>query len=620
MTNFLNFELWTLTLEKYSFLKKPTNNNKNNHKKLKIGLAVTTLVVIILTAATAIPAYLAYRDAMALKAAFKDFKDGVLLQDLSHMERALGAADTELSRMQNHTAPLNWTRVIPFVGNYKADLDRVLRASRNGIDAGNLFIDSIKPSASLLGFSAQGAASGELSGQQRVAGIIELMPKLAEDIDPIVNEIAEINKDLSKINPNRYPRVLGGVNVREALNQVTELSNGLAESAPRFKEILTTLPSQLGSDKPMTYLVLFQNDKELRSTGGFWTAYAIIKLNKGEIVDMTSGDMYFLDIDNRVAFYPPAPYPIATYLKLEDWYIRDVNIYADFEEAVNKMGEFWARVPGVPNYDAVVAIDTFVVEDLLGVLGPVELGGYGQFTKDNVTYQLELVSNVLKKNEGDRKDILGGLMREIVNRAFGLPANEYDKLISLAAENLSEKHILLNFKNSKAQALAEEFNMAGKINTTWEGDYLHINDTNLAGRKANWWIKEVVTKKTDKNGKTVLTIEYTNEGDYHSEWNTGYRDWVRVYVPKGSTLINSTGSLNPVQIKEEYGKTYFEGYMAVDPKQSVTLSLEYQIPQSTNLEKLLVQKQPGTPNFEYSISLGSNTLTHPLEKDIELEF
>lgn len=606
-------------MSKYSFLKKSKKYPKIN-VKLRVGLVVAGVLAGVLVLATAVPVFLAYRDAMALKAAFKDFKDGVILQDLTHMERALGAADAELKKMQTHTTPLNWTRMVPFVGGYKADMDRVFRASRNAIDAGSLLIASVKPNAELLGFASNGTQATELSGQERIQGIITLMPQLAVDIDPISSKIVEINSDMVRINPARYPKNIGGINVRDALDQIMSLSNSLAEAAPQFKEILTTLPAELGLEKPKTYLVLFQNDKELRSTGGFWTAYAIITLNKGAITNMNSGDMYFLDIDNRASYYPPAPYPIATFLKLKDWYIRDVNIYPDFAESVTTMGEFWARIPGLPAYDSVIGIDTFVVEDLLSVLGPVELGGYGEFNAENVTYQLELVSNVLKKNQGDRKDILGGLMREIVGRAFGMPSKEYDQLLTVLFDNLSKKHILLYFKNPKAQTIAEEFNYAGRINTIWQGDYLHINDTNLAGRKANWWIEEQVSKVTDKNGKTLLTVEYINTGDYHAEWNTGYRDWVRVYVPQGSTLIDASGSLYEVTTGEEYGKTYFAGYMAVDPKQSATLTLEYQIPTTVDLKNLLIQKQPGTPGFEYEVRWDGKSESLVLGKDTELAF
>ena len=91
-------------------------------------------------------------------------------------------------------------------------------------------------------------------------------------------------------------------------------------------------------------------------------------------------------------------------------------------------------------------------------------------------------------------------------------------------------------------------------------------------------------------------------------------------MPKGSTLTTASGSLYEATTGEEYGKTYFAGYMAVDPKQSATLTLEYQIPPSVDLKNLLVQKQPGTPGFEYEVRWDGKEEAVTLSKDTEVAF
>ena len=64
----------------------------------------------------------------------------------------------------------------------------------------------------------------------------------------------------------------------------------------------------LGKDKPRKYLVLFQNDAELRPTGGFLTGFAVIQVDKGKISVIQSDDIYKLDekFPKRI----PAPDPI----------------------------------------------------------------------------------------------------------------------------------------------------------------------------------------------------------------------------------------------------------------------------------------------------------------------
>jgi len=67
----------------------------------------------------------------------------------------------------------------------------------------------------------------------------------------------------------------------------------------------------VGEPTEKKYLIIFQNDKELRPTGGFITAYAVFRLDSGVIHVDTSSDIYSLDatISNK----PVAPAPILKY-------------------------------------------------------------------------------------------------------------------------------------------------------------------------------------------------------------------------------------------------------------------------------------------------------------------
>ena len=53
-----------------------------------------------------------------------------------------------------------------------------------------------------------------------------------------------------------------------------------------------------------------------------------------------------------------------------------------------------------------------------------------------------------------------------------------------------------------AQKAVEDFGIAGKIKENYQGDYLHISDSNLGGRKSNLYVKQEVDQEitTDKNG------------------------------------------------------------------------------------------------------------------------
>lgn len=95
---------------------------------------------------------------------------------------------------------------------------------------------------------------------------------------------------------------------------------------------------------------------------------------------------------------------------------------------------------------------------------------------------------------------------------------------------------------------------------------------------------------------------------------------MRVYVPKGSKLIKSSGSEVAFTAAEDLGKTVFQGFFTVRPQGTAKIVLEYSVPiKVSNQYKLLIQKQPGTDGIIYDINaLGHHENSFPLTNDKEL--
>jgi len=134
--------------------------------------------------------------------------------------------------------------------------------------------------------------------------------------------------------------------------------------------------------------------------------------------------------------------------------------------------------------------------------------------------------------------------------------------------------------------------------------------------------------------KTV-TIDYKNPqpaSDCNLErgelcLNGLYRDWVRVYVPKGSELIESNGSEVEVATYEDLDKTVFEAFYGdkspLRPLGKAQLVFKYKLPFKVEKDKpygLLIQKQPGTYGYEYSVNFAGKQDTFELKTDREIKF
>jgi hypothetical protein len=537
----------------------------------------------------------------------------------------LTALDEKLEKIERNLAPLSWVRAVPFVSSYYYDAEHLLAAANYGIETGQILVETVEPFADVFGFKTE-HSEAVLDAEKKIQGLVKAMPQMVLRMGEISEKFNLIHQELDQIDPNRYPERFRGQPIRPLLRDVKQSMNQIEESMPDIKELLTVLPTALGDPQPKTYLVLFQNDKELRPTGGFLTAYALLTVKGGEITSVSSDDIYHLD--ESISWHPAPPAVLAQYLQVKNYWARDTNLSPDFKESMLEFEKFWSRAPGVPKIDGIIGMDTYVVQKLLEVLGPVKLPDYEEeFTAENIVYQLELYANLLMKFQWNRKDLLGRLMNAILEKAFHAPREQWKPLAEMGLKLAEEKHILLYLHEPRAQILAEKYNYAGRIRD-FEGDYLHINDSNFAGRKANWFVEEKVTKeiKRGEMGEKVevtVSIDYKNTGEYHAEWNTGYRDYVRIYVPRGSGLISSSGSLHPVATFEDLGKTVFAGYLAIDPLQTASFVVKYELPFKVPQDQILpmlIQKQPGTDGHLYKIIVdGRQVEEFNLKSDLEID-
>ena len=151
-------------------------------------------------------------------------------------------------------------------------------------------------------------------------------------------------------------------------------------------------------------MVLFQNDKELRPTGGFLTAYSIAKVDKGRFTPVLSDDIY--NLDSKYTPTVAAPEPFYKYLKgpyviSRKYKLRDMNWSPDFSESMSLFVKE-AEKAGIKKIDGVIAVDTQFLVNLLDVLGTIGVPGYGDFSTKivsqcncpQVIYELESFADI----------------------------------------------------------------------------------------------------------------------------------------------------------------------------------------------------------------------------------
>src|SRR3989338_3240940 len=563
--------------------------------------------------------------------------ESIQLQDLPAAKTHVTNAKNQFKITQKTLLPLTPFRIIPLFGWYVSDIQRGINAAIHSLAAAQKFTEAITPYADVLGLEGEGTFLGG-TAQERLANGVAALSKASPQLDGIGKDLVKAKNDVNKIASWRYPNFLPGkpgTKIDSAKLALENIESLIVDAKP----LIEVLPQIMGQEEEKKYLILFQNDKELRPTGGFITAYAIFRVNKGIMESEGSSDIYQLDgtLLKRVA----APEPIVKYLPgVFSLNIRDSNLSPDFLVSMKQFQELYENTTDRKEIDGIIAIDTQFVMDMINVLGPLEAFGE-QFTTEHlevcacpqIIYELELFADQPTGfDKGNRKGIIGVLMQDMMTKTFTAPKSTWPKVLDQIVTSLQNKNILLSFKDPASQEAVEKINFAGRLNN-YDGDYLHINETNFAGAKSNLYIEQKVRQEIKKGKddsivkKVTIDYRYPRRMDNcNLERTSGlclagiYRDWIRIYVPKGSKLIKASGTEVEITAGEDLGKTVFEGFFTIRPEGTAKIELEYSVPIKTNGEyRLLIQKQPGTPNHTYEIdAFGKKQKGFPLERDKEL--
>ena len=557
----------------------------------------------------------------------KGITEGLKKSDLSLIKASVANTKASVESLDGSLNWFFWMQAIPFLGGYYMDAKHITSAASYEMKAVETLVNSLDPYKDELGLNGQ-----PVVGQDQLVQGIKILNKILPDIDKVEPDLKKARQEVEGIDTGKYPVSFGSMRLRDRMEQAKEFIIGADVAVSEHKDALAVAPDVLGAVSPKTYLVLFQNDKELRATGGFITAYTFLTLDKGHVTSTVSDDIYRLDekllsvCKSKICPLTP-PTPIVKYLPEANgkprtaWSMRDSNLSPDLPTSAKEFERMYELLGEGKPYDGIITIDTQVVEDLIAITGPIDvLGTTYNASLDkrcncaNVIYELEHYAEIASQGAQDRKAVLGTLMRQVLAMSLGSGTAKMPDFITVGAKLANDKHIMLFMHDDKVQQAMDNLNWTGRIKSP-EGNYLHINDSNFAGGKSNLYVEEKVTYeiKVDSSGSVSnkIIVDYKNPQPFNTWLNGILRDYVRIYVPRGSKLISSKGSDDPVNTLDDEGlnKTYFEAFVQVRPQNSRTLSFEYTLPNKVTGKTLplLIQKQPGAKDHHYVVKVNGST-------------
>ncbi|MEV7768920.1 DUF4012 domain-containing protein [Microbacterium sp. NPDC086615] len=334
--------------------------------------------------------------------------------------------------------------------------------------------------------------------------------------------------------------------VTEPLDQVAQIVDQAAPSLTLVQKYLPSLLAAAGGDGPKTYLVVFQNNAEIRATGGNPAASSVMVVDNGRIeLKEQSDSMAFyaagqagrsvLDLpESTLSLYPD------TFTR----YSQDYTFTPDFPTTARLFESLWKRTDG-SQFDGVMSIDPVVLAHMLEVLGPVDLPTGEQITSENA---VKLLLSDAYQRFGDAGDngrssdeFFAMVSSTVFSRLAGgqwNPIAMFDQLTRSA----QEQRINLWFTDEQAQALVTEVGLDGGLrpdNTTSTQLGIYLNDFSIG--KLEYHLTTDVSATCNAADRTVNVSMNMHNGitdDITNAYTLGFRN-SDYGLPKTTMMLNA---------------------------------------------------------------------------------
>ncbi|PIR03447.1 MAG: hypothetical protein COV60_00200 [Candidatus Magasanikbacteria bacterium CG11_big_fil_rev_8_21_14_0_20_43_7] len=591
----------------------------SSFSRVSIRRFVPVLFVLLLLIALPLPAMSAYQSIRADSAHIVSASTDAFVS-LQKSTTAAFQANTVLAQSELQNALVGFNEVetfldqdtyrvladiigtIPFIGDHVTSRRAMINAGQH-IALGNTYM-------------VKGISDAYVKGDMPMT---ERLSILTAHIEQALPQYEEARRDLVSVNPNILSK-----DQQAVFEEFLVLYSAYIDDMRDLANLSHVLYDVFGGDTFHRYLLLFQNNHEIRPTGGFIGSFAILDTQKGKIenIDIPGGGSY--DVQGQFDKYIVPPLPLQ--LVNDRWELQDVNWFFDFPTTARKAESFVTDARGV-TFDGTIAVNASVIKRLLRVIGPVVASDYDMLLDaENIlpTLQHHVEGDYTASVGEAPKEILTNVLDELLSAVQTIQPQQLIILLQELHEALGEKEIQVALKDTASDARLSSFGWTGSmLQSDPRQEYLAVVATNLQGQKSDARITQHIEHRAEvqEDGSVIVraTISRTHTGDETEEFYGATNiTYMRTYVPQGSILLDAGGFSYPpedafhvpeqwyktdtdldtiekevgihkdtgTRITNEFGKTAFGNWMIVPPGETKEIWFTYQLPFSVVDKKI----------------------------------
>ncbi|MCW2846881.1 MAG: hypothetical protein JWR90_855 [Marmoricola sp.] len=480
------------------------------------------LLLVLLFAYQALRAGLALREAETQAQLLKQqLNDG----DQRGATRSLREIAAAGRTARSHTGNLMWDAAshLPLLGD---DVHAVQVISRVLDDTSRAGLPSALRLSAALSQQKLRSADGRLD----VARIAALAP----EFDRMDDAVDRASRSLSPLGSSSLTSSLRGsvTTLEEQLRSLRSLAKAGGTAA-------RVLPSMLGQDGPRTYLLVVQNNAEIRATGGLPGSFSTLTADDGKLTlgaQRSSQDLPIL----TTPVVPLTAEELDLYGPSMGEDIRDANLTPDFPRAASIMSTMLERRYG-QSLDGVISVDPVALRGVLAAIGPIVVDG-ATFDKDNVVANLLNLPYQRLDTEKAQDDYFAGAARGIFDALLTKKIDQPAVVRQLAGAG-SQQHLLVWSQHAGEQKRLQGAAVSGALARKGAAPQvgMYLNDATAA--KMEYYLdysSSLSSVSCDRSGRQtlnaglVLTSTAPRDLSGLSRWVTG----TGKFAAKGSIRMN----------------------------------------------------------------------------------
>jgi len=392
----------------------------------------------------------------------------------------------------------------------------------------------------------------------------------------------------------------------------TELAEKREQLIP-IAQFTRTLPELLGEGSKRRYLILLQNNMELRPTGGFIGSFALANIEGGRLTDIEIWDVY--EADGQLEGHVEPPIPIKRYLNEANWFLRDSNWDSDFGISAAR-AEWFLDKEIDEKVDGVVGVDLEFIKSFLMVSGGVYVSDYDMEINQGNFYSItqKEVEEDFFPGSTKKSSFLTAVYKAIVEKIK--EQNQINGLVfgKEILKNLQERHLQIFVHQKDARETLNKLSWGGEVSgfeacgQNCYSDLLGVVESNFGVNKANLYVQRSISAEIIINENKIqrkLTLTLDNSAQESLGDKGVYKVYIRVFGPQDAIFdkvkINQGGVIKEMEAETTYTRDHQEAGILVFvlPKESTSITFIWESPAKLNLQskgeyKFTVRKQAGT--------------------------